>query len=67
MWFITLVISGSCEYFITALCGRMISEMERIWKETDVAGIKISSLCDIVLILPQTTYTKACTRVLRSS
>jgi len=61
MWFIALVISGSCEYFSTVLCGRMFSEMETMWKEMNVAGFKISSLCDIVLILPQNTYTKACT------
>lgn len=37
----------------------MISEVETMWKEKDVAGFKVSSLCDIVLILPQNTYTKA--------
>lgn len=36
----------------------MISEVETMWKEKDVAGFKISSLCDIGLILPQNTYTK---------
>lgn len=56
MWFIALVISGSCEYFSTALYGRMISEMETMWKETDVAGFNISSLCDTLLILPQNSY-----------
>jgi len=61
MWFIALVISESCAHFSTALCGRMISEVETMWKETDVAGFRISSVCDIVLILPQNTYTKACT------
>jgi len=41
------------------LCGRMISEMETMCKESDVVGFKITSLCDIVLTLPQNTYTKA--------
>jgi hypothetical protein len=61
MWFIGLVISESRKYFSTALCGRISSEMETIWKEKDVAGFMISSLCDKMLIVPQNTYTKACT------
>ena len=53
---IALVSSGSCEYFGQALCDRMISEKETMWKETAVAYFKVSSLCHIVLILPQNTY-----------
>jgi hypothetical protein len=47
------------------LCGRMISELEMIWKETVVAHVKVLSLCDRVLLLPQNTYTKACTNTYR--